>query len=57
LLFATLGAAFAPLVGLDNIGYGIFLMVMTVFVVRPLVASVCLIGSGLPGKIPVGRRT
>jgi len=48
LLFATLGAAFAPLVGLDNIGYGIFLMVMTVFVVRPLVASVCLIGSDLP---------
>jgi len=47
LLFATLGAAFAPLVGLDNIAYGIFLMVMTVFVVRPLVASVCLIGSDL----------
>ena len=48
LLFATLGAAFAPLVGLDHIGYGIFLMVVTVFVVRPLVASVCLIGSNLP---------
>jgi cell volume regulation protein A len=48
LLFATLGAAFAPLVGLDHIGYGVFLMVVTVFVVRPLVASVCLIGSGLP---------
>ena len=27
LLFATLGAAFAPLVGLDHIGYGIFLTV------------------------------
>jgi cell volume regulation protein A len=48
LLFATLGAAFAPLVGLDHIGYGIFLMIMTVFVVRPIVASVCLIGSDLP---------
>ena len=35
LLFATLGAAFAPLVGLDHVGYGIFLMVVTVFVVRP----------------------
>jgi cell volume regulation protein A len=48
LLFATLGAAFAPMVGLDHIGYGIFLMVVTVFVVRPLVASICLIGSNLP---------
>ena len=48
LLFATLGAAFAPLVGLDHIGYGVFLMVMTVFVVRPIVASLCLIGSDLP---------
>lgn len=48
LLFATLGAAFAPMVGLDHIGYGIVLMVITVFVVRPLVASVCLIGSDLP---------
>jgi cell volume regulation protein A len=47
LLFATLGAAFAPLVGLDHVGYGIFLMVVTVFLVRPLVASVCLIGSDL----------
>lgn len=48
LLFATLGAAFAPLVGLEHIGYGIFLMAMTVFAVRPLVAAVCLIGSDLP---------
>lgn len=48
LLFATLGAAFAPLVGLDHIGYGVFLTVVTVFGVRPLVASVCLIGSDLP---------
>ena len=47
LLFATLGAAFAPLVGLDHVGYGIFLMVVTVFLVRPVVASVCLIGSDL----------
>ena len=50
LLFATLGAAFAPMVGLDHIGYGIFLMAVTVFVVRPLVASVCLIGSDLPAR-------
>jgi cell volume regulation protein A len=47
LLFATLGAAFAPLVGLDHIGYGIALTVVTVFIVRPIVASVCLIGSDL----------
>jgi cell volume regulation protein A len=47
LLFATLGAAFAPLVGLEHIGYGIFLMAVTVFAVRPLVAAVCLIGSDL----------
>ena len=47
LLFATLGAAFAPLVGLDHIGYGLFLTVTTVFVIRPLVAAVCLIGSDL----------
>ena len=46
-LFATLGAAFAPLVGIDDIGSGILLMGLTVFVVRPLVASVCLLGSGL----------
>jgi cell volume regulation protein A len=47
LLFATLGAAFAPLVGIDDIGRGLVLMIITVFVVRPLVASACLIGSGL----------
>ncbi len=47
LLFATLGAAFAPLVGIDDIWRGIFLMAVTVFVVRPLVACLCLIGSGL----------
>ena len=38
LLFATLGAAFAPLVGLDHIVYGLFLTVTTVFLIRPLVA-------------------
>ena len=47
LLFATLGAAFAPLVGLDHIGYGIALTIVTVFIVRPIVASLCLIGSDL----------
>jgi len=47
LLFATLGAAFAPLVRLDHIGYGVFLTIMTVFLIRPLVASLCLIGSEL----------
>lgn len=47
LLFATLGAAFAPLVGLDHVGYGIALMIVTVFIVRPIVASLCLIGSDL----------
>ena len=33
--------------GLDHVGYGLFLMVVTVFLVRPIVASVCLIGSDL----------
>lgn len=47
LIFAMLGAAFAPFVGADQIVHGIFLMVVTVFVVRPLVAAVCLVGSGL----------
>ena len=47
LLFATLGAAFAPLVGLDSIGYGIALMVVSVFAIRPLVSLACLIGSDL----------
>ncbi|MFN2467215.1 MAG: cation:proton antiporter, partial [Gaiellaceae bacterium] len=35
LLFATLGAAFAPLVGLDDLGRGLFLTAATVFLVRP----------------------
>ena len=47
LIFAMLGAAFAPFVGVDEIVHGIVLMALTVFVVRPLVAAVCLIGSGL----------
>jgi cell volume regulation protein A len=47
LLFATLGTAFAPLVGLDHVAYGIALTVATVFIVRPIVATLCLIGSDL----------
>jgi cell volume regulation protein A len=47
LLFATLGAVFAPLVGLGDLGRGIALTVVTVFVVRPLVAAACLHRSGL----------
>ena len=47
MIFAMLGAAFAPFVGVDEIVDGILLMAVTVFVVRPLVAAVCLIGSGL----------
>ena len=50
LLFAMLGAAFAPLVGLDHIGYGIVLTVVTVFLVRPIVASLCLVGSDLQAR-------
>ncbi len=46
-LFATLGAAFAPLVAIGDIWRGILLMALTVFIVRPLIASFCLIGSGL----------
>jgi cell volume regulation protein A len=47
LLFATLGAAFAPLVGLQHVGYGLFLTAATVFVIRPLVAGACLVGTDL----------
>jgi cell volume regulation protein A len=47
LLFATLGAAFAPYVGWQDIGYGLFLVAVTIFVVRPLIAWACLIGSDL----------
>lgn len=47
LLFATLGAAFAPLVGATEIGLGLALLIISVFVVRPAVATACLIGSRL----------
>ena len=48
LVFVTLGAAFAPLIGLGDIGRGIVLTLVTVFALRrPLVASACLIGSRL----------
>ena len=47
LLFVTLGAAFAPLVGLGDIGRGILLTLVTVFALRPLIASACLLGSRL----------
>jgi cell volume regulation protein A len=47
LVFVTLGAAFAPLIGLGDIGRGILLTLITVFALRPLIASVCLIGSRL----------
>ena len=47
LVFVTLGAAFAPLIGLGDVGRGIFLTLVTVFAIRPLVASACLVGSRL----------
>ncbi|MDX6593539.1 MAG: potassium/hydrogen antiporter [Gaiellales bacterium] len=47
LLFALLGAAFAPLVGPGDVARGIVLTVATVLVVRPIVAASCLTGSGL----------
>jgi cell volume regulation protein A len=50
LLFVTLGASFAPLVGIGDIGRGIALTLATVFIIRPVVASVCLLGSGLHGR-------
>jgi potassium/hydrogen antiporter len=66
LVFVTLGAAFAPLIGFGDIGRGIFLTLLTVFVLRPLVASACLVGSllgasdralvswgGLKGAVPL----
>lgn len=50
LLFATLGAAFAPLVGAGDIAPGVVLTLATVFVLRPLVASACLVGSRLEAR-------
>ena len=47
LVFVTLGAAFAPLIALGDIGRGIVLTLVTVFALRPLVAAACLIGSRL----------
>ncbi len=47
LLFVALGAAFAPLITLDDLLRGVALTLATVLVVRPVVASVCLFGSGL----------
>jgi potassium/hydrogen antiporter len=47
LLFAMLGAVFAPLVGGIDLARGMALTLVTVFVLRPLAASVCLVGSRL----------
>ena len=47
LVFVTLGAAFAPLIGLGDIGRGILLTLITVFALRPVIAAACLIGSRL----------
>jgi cell volume regulation protein A len=47
LLFAMLGAAFAPLVGGEDVLRGVALTIATVLVIRPLVAAGCLAGSGL----------
>jgi cell volume regulation protein A len=46
-LFATLGAAFAPLVGIGDLASGLALTLITVFAVRPLVTLSCLVGSEL----------
>jgi cell volume regulation protein A len=47
ILFGLLGAAFAPLLGWEALWQGIVLTVVTVILVRPLVASAALAGSGL----------
>jgi potassium/hydrogen antiporter len=46
-LFGLLGASFAPLLGLTELWQGIALTLVTVFVVRPPVAWLCLARSGL----------
>lgn len=46
-LFAMLGAAFAPMVSGKDVVPGVLLTLATVFIVRPLVAGPCLIGSRL----------
>ncbi len=47
LLFAMLGAAFAPLVRGDDVLRGVALTIAMLVVVRPLAAAGCLAGSGL----------
>jgi len=47
LLFALLGAAFAPLVDWSALGHGLVLALITAFAVRPLVAAACTARSGL----------
>jgi potassium/hydrogen antiporter len=47
LIFGLLGAAFAAQVGWDELAYGIVLTVVTVFLVRPIVAAAGTVGSGL----------
>ena len=46
-LFGLLGASFAPLVGLDDLWQGVVIAIVGALIVRPLVASLCLLGSGL----------
>jgi cell volume regulation protein A len=46
-LFGLLGAAFAPLVGAADVGRGLALALASALVVRPAVAAVGLLGSGL----------
>lgn len=46
-LFGLLGAAFASLVGVTELWHGIVLTLVTVIALRPLVASACLLRSGL----------
>ena len=47
LLFAILGAAFAPLITPIDVARGIVLTLATILAVRPLAAAACLVGSGL----------
>jgi potassium/hydrogen antiporter len=46
-LFGLLGAAFASLVGPDDIARGLALTLVTALFVRPVVAAACVTGSGL----------
>jgi potassium/hydrogen antiporter len=47
LLFAVLGAAFADLVEPGDLARGLLLTIATIIVIRPVVAAVCLHGTGL----------